>query len=328
MYLQRISDPRFGGQSGRNLRMFKGLCGSENYKNVVVLTTFWDRIGSEVDGVKREEQLKAKFFKELVAGGAQFMRHQRGNMEMGRKVLDHLYTLLPTNVRIQEEIRVEGKPLVETAAGSVHSEEIERMITKHKDEMTALQEEMKTIHANNAAERAAMKEELDRVRKHLKRQEEERLALKKGLDEARECQEQLKQAVVEQEKLRREDEKKHCETLEAVQSKFDEEKMNRLIFEYDMRQQREKERRERLQETKEWDRRLREEREGEKREQEIAEREKRLQAEKGAWEKQLRADKEVWEERLAKEKEERMARLRNDKERANVRGERWVHPRT
>jgi len=38
-YLQRISDPRFSGRSVRNLRMFKGLCGSENYKNVVVLTT-------------------------------------------------------------------------------------------------------------------------------------------------------------------------------------------------------------------------------------------------------------------------------------------------
>jgi len=45
---------------------------------------FWDRIGSATDGVKQEERLKTVFFKELVAGGAQFMRYQRGNMEMGR----------------------------------------------------------------------------------------------------------------------------------------------------------------------------------------------------------------------------------------------------
>ena len=49
VFLQRISDPRYGGQSGRNLTMFKGLCGSENYENVVVLTINWDRVSKEGD---------------------------------------------------------------------------------------------------------------------------------------------------------------------------------------------------------------------------------------------------------------------------------------
>ena len=36
--------------------MFQKLCGTETYKNVVVLTTFWDQVGEEI-GAKREEQL-------------------------------------------------------------------------------------------------------------------------------------------------------------------------------------------------------------------------------------------------------------------------------
>src|SRR6266498_2552244 len=134
----------------------------ENYKNVVVLTTYWDRIATQKEGLKREEQLKTRFFKELVDGGAHFMRHERGNMETGHKVLGHIFTLLPTNVRIQEEIRKEGKSLEATAAGSVHSQEIERMIAKQKEVVAGIQEEIKAIQANNTAEREAMKEELDK----------------------------------------------------------------------------------------------------------------------------------------------------------------------
>ena len=59
--------------------MFRELCGQEAYKNVVVLTTFWDEVPND-EGVEREAELESKVFAKLVEGGDQFMRfdHTRG----------------------------------------------------------------------------------------------------------------------------------------------------------------------------------------------------------------------------------------------------------
>ena len=54
----------------------------------------------------------------------------------------------------------EGKSLEVTAAGSVHNEEIERMVTKQKEKVASVRE--KSMQANNTAERGALKEELDK----------------------------------------------------------------------------------------------------------------------------------------------------------------------
>ncbi|KAF8164269.1 P-loop containing nucleoside triphosphate hydrolase protein, partial [Mycena galopus ATCC 62051] len=171
IYLQRISDPRFGGQSMRNLRMFKELCGTDSYRNVVVLTTFWDEV-NETKGATREAQLKSKFFKALVDGGARFMRHDR-TIESARAVLEHVHTLVPTNVGIVNEIRVEGKTLEDTAAGSVRREEVERIITKHKEEVAELQAQMSAAQKSNLQAIQGLQDERAEMQKQLARFERE-----------------------------------------------------------------------------------------------------------------------------------------------------------
>ncbi|KAJ6536248.1 hypothetical protein B0H19DRAFT_897375, partial [Mycena capillaripes] len=143
IYLHRISDPRFGGQSARNLRIFKELCGAQYYKNVVILTTFWSQVDKS-QAQRREEQLKSHFFGPLVEGGARFMRHHQ-TVDDAREVLSHIYSLVPENPQITEEIRVQGKTLENTAAGSVLREEVEGRIAKHNQEMADLQAEMATL---------------------------------------------------------------------------------------------------------------------------------------------------------------------------------------
>ncbi|KAJ7876309.1 hypothetical protein B0H14DRAFT_2200783, partial [Mycena olivaceomarginata] len=92
------------------------LCGTDSYKNVVVMTTFWDQV-NETKGATHEAQLKSKFFKAFVDGGTRFMRHDL-TIESACAVLEHVHTLIPTNLGIVNEIRVEGKKLEDTAAGS------------------------------------------------------------------------------------------------------------------------------------------------------------------------------------------------------------------
>lgn len=178
IYIQRISDPRFTGQSARDLRKFRNLCGEGGFKNVVVLTTFWDCVTND-EGRKRETQLKSRFFKELVQGGARFMAHDQ-SLGSAQEVLKHVLTLVPTNTRIQEEIRVEGKRLEDTAAGSVHRKDLEEFIAKFKKEVDDLGFEMNKC--TNAELAQDLMVERNMLRRRLKKLESERDELKKGLD--------------------------------------------------------------------------------------------------------------------------------------------------
>ena len=217
--------------------MFRNLCGEGGFKNVVVLTTFWDKVTNE-DGRKRETQLKSKFFKELVDGGARFMQHDQ-SLRSVQEVLKHILTLAPTNVRIQEEIRVEGKSLEETAAGSVHRKEVEELIAKHKKEFSELKAEMDEVGNTNAALAQELKVERDKLQYKLKEWENERDELKNGLDEKKQVVAQLKINAVEekqnQEQWRQDKErewtnrlgsqaKAHDEALQKIKGQLDQEK--------------------------------------------------------------------------------------------------------
>ncbi|KAK2466551.1 hypothetical protein APHAL10511_001413 [Amanita phalloides] len=237
IYLNRISDPKFGGQSRRNLTMFRNLCGTEAYENVVVLTTFWDKV-SGAEGEEREEELRTKFFKHLAEGGARFMRHIR-TLESARQVLRHISTLVPTHVQIQEEIRLQGKALEDTAAGSVRREEVDRIIAKHNEEMTELKGELEAMRRGNTALRQELEEERTRMEQELARWKAESEELKKGLDEAQKAQEGLKADAVKE----RENHKKWRQDQQREwNSRFDEQKqehgeaMKRQREEYERRQ--------------------------------------------------------------------------------------------
>ena len=125
-----VSDPRFSGQSGRNLRMFRGLCGTAAFKNVVVLTTFWDQVSTS-EGVRRDVQLKSNFFKGLLIREACFMRHDH-KIESMRQGLKHISTSAPTITRIHRDVREKNISLEDIVAGSMLREEVEIIIAKYK----------------------------------------------------------------------------------------------------------------------------------------------------------------------------------------------------
>ena len=169
--------------------MFQELCGPAAYKNVVVLTTFWDQI-STPEGARREEQLKSNFFRKLVEGGAQFMRHDR-TVESSRKVLRHILPMPPTITQFQKEIREDGKSLTETSAGSLYSQEVEMVLAKYKKNIADITEEISYVKESNEAIRKELEEELAKLRSSLRWWEQEQEELNKGLNEERELRKQL-----------------------------------------------------------------------------------------------------------------------------------------
>jgi hypothetical protein len=200
--------------------MFHNLCGEGGFKNVVVLTTFWDTVTNE-KGTGRETELQSDFYGELVQGGARFMRHDL-SLGSAHKVLKHVLTLAPTNVRIQEEIRVEGKSLEDTAAGAVHREEVQKLIAKHMEQVAELKAEMGQVREANVALMQELEAERDELQRKLKEWEIEREELKKGLEEGKKVVGQLKVDVEKiQDQLDKEKKESNKSRREATTAKRD-----------------------------------------------------------------------------------------------------------
>lgn len=207
VYLQKISDGRFGGQSKRNLRMFRELCGSDTYKNVVVLTTFWDNLADQSLGERREWEMKSKYFQPLVEGGATFMRHDC-SLDSAQRVLDHIIPLIPADVAIVKEIRVEGKKLEDTGAGSVRMKEVELLIAKHKKEIAIFKAEIAALKSSNEKMRQELEKEKAELQEKLAKWEADRASLSRGLETEKMARKTLPEGLIqEHEQSRMEQEK-------------------------------------------------------------------------------------------------------------------------
>ena len=161
--------------------MFRELCGPEAYKNVVVLTTFWDEVPT-YEGVEREAELESKVFAKLVEGGAQFMRLDH-TVESARAVLRQILLMPPTIVQIQREMRIDGLSLIETVVGSGRSKEIEKNLAEYKKKIADITAEIATAKMGNKAAREELETELAELRSSLAGREREHAELKKGLNE-------------------------------------------------------------------------------------------------------------------------------------------------
>ena len=169
--------------------MFRELCGPETYKNVVVLTTFWDEVPT-YEGVEREVELESKVFAKLVERGAQFMRHDH-TVESARAVLRQIFPMPPTIIQIQKEMGIDGLSLIQTDVGSGRSKEVEKNIAEYKKKIADIRAEMATKMSNKAA-REDFETELAELQSSLAGREREHAELKKGLNEERGQPEQNK----------------------------------------------------------------------------------------------------------------------------------------
>ncbi|KAL4063994.1 P-loop containing nucleoside triphosphate hydrolase protein [Scleroderma yunnanense] len=151
IYVHRISDTRVGGTSKRNLRMFRKLCGDDSLKNVVIVTTMWDKV-TEAEGIRREQELKSSsdLFKPLVDEGAVMMRHDR-TPQSAAHVIKYLLGKSATTTQIVRELAEERKALENTAA------EMESL----KVELESLKAEIHQMRRGPTEERRKTKQEME-----------------------------------------------------------------------------------------------------------------------------------------------------------------------
>ena len=103
-------------------------------KNVVVVTTMWDKITPE-EGLKREQELMSSgaLFKPLLDGGAMMMRHDR-TVKSATKVINHLLGKSATTTQIVPEL-VDIEKTLEVIAAGTELSDVQSLLNRHKAEI-------------------------------------------------------------------------------------------------------------------------------------------------------------------------------------------------
>ena len=173
IYVHRISDPKMGGISKRNLRMFRQLCGDGSLRNVCITTTNWARVTQE-EGDRRERELRESpnLFKPLITEGAQLVRHDK-DIVSARSIVNFLIHKDPTKLQIQIELDA-GKTLEDTSTGAGLLEEILALKAKQEAELRALKEEIEEAAREKHAELLAeLEKERQKTEAQRKKMEED-----------------------------------------------------------------------------------------------------------------------------------------------------------
>ncbi|KAM0232475.1 hypothetical protein ACHAP5_010728 [Fusarium lateritium] len=205
LYLHRISDPRMQGSGKMSINLLIRLCGRNALKNVVLVTTMWEKVEIEV-GERRENELESteEFWGYMKRHGSQTRRHYN-NEESARSVLSIFIPESPdiqpetVALAIQKELADDHKTLDQTGAG-------------------------KLLDGTWAREKQALQRELEEVRDAVRTANEERDHNLAQLlqDQQLEMSLTVENMRKEQEKLRVTMEELHAERLSKYQQMLDE----------------------------------------------------------------------------------------------------------
>ncbi|KAJ4390796.1 hypothetical protein N0V93_004394 [Gnomoniopsis smithogilvyi] len=154
IYLHPISDNRVTHHTTKNLEMFRKLTGEKNLKNVILATSMWDKVTLN-EGIRREDELKSKFWKLLTVMGAKTARHD-DTADSARKIASMLLGNKPFYLQLQEEMGKDNKALRDTAAGKEVMIELVRMKEEHQRELA----EMESLIKSSAKESESVIEAL------------------------------------------------------------------------------------------------------------------------------------------------------------------------
>ncbi|KAI1291428.1 P-loop containing nucleoside triphosphate hydrolase protein [Xylaria venustula] len=156
IYLHPISDTRVTHHATKNLQMFQKLTGENNLKNVVLATSMWDKVSRE-EGLRRQQELKDKFWRVLLAFEAKAIPYA-GTAESARSIAQILMANKPFFLQLQKEMGRDNKALRDTAAGQQVVAELAKMKEEHKRELADMEATMRNTAAENKLVVEALKE--------------------------------------------------------------------------------------------------------------------------------------------------------------------------
>ncbi|VUC35472.1 unnamed protein product [Clonostachys rosea] len=184
IYLHRITDVRMQGSAKKNLLMFKQLCGQDALKQVILVTTMWDRVSRE-EGTRREEELinTSEFWGWMVSKGSSVRRH--GHNESSAKELVHQLighsNCITTD--LQKQLIDENLTLDQTSAGRELQSELRKEQEKWAKRLAEVEEQMRAaIQQRDQEAEEALKEVRDEYTVKIQQVEKDTVALRFNME--------------------------------------------------------------------------------------------------------------------------------------------------
>ncbi|KKP03521.1 hypothetical protein THAR02_04384 [Trichoderma harzianum] len=190
IYLHRIIDVRMAGSTLRNLSMFKKLCGEGAYSSVVLATTMWSQV-DEATGEQREQELieTPNFWGYMHDKGSRIFRLEQ-TRESCLEIIQYILSRDSTTLlELQDEIVNQHRQIEDTEAGVQLNEDIIRERLKHQAELYDLKTHMQEMAVHDAELQRALKEEYEKLKENIRRNDEEQAKLKQDLKDVYERKE-------------------------------------------------------------------------------------------------------------------------------------------
>ncbi|KAL0057795.1 hypothetical protein AAF712_015553 [Marasmius tenuissimus] len=148
IFLHRITDVRTTDQSARILNLFIKICGEQQLRNVLIVTTGWGVVAQSV-GIACEEELRKTYFEPLLSKGAQIVRHEdntpAGSYRIVEDFLNSKELGRPKPLQVQVELVDDGMRLSETKVGLEIALGLTEQIERYEQDFRALKERIQDI---------------------------------------------------------------------------------------------------------------------------------------------------------------------------------------
>jgi hypothetical protein len=194
LYLHPVISTRQRGSEIRNLRMFKKLCGENNFSNVVLGLTFCDQEARQVIAQRKKELVETpEWWGEMVKRGSKVYEIplDRG---ICLQILDTFRSKKDFTMRIQEEVVQLNVSVEDTEAAQVvlHKKELDAIRARERVELKQLYAgHERQMAVANAAYQAKLKTFFESIGRRQALQEQ-RLRMSKELEEQLAKQESLR----------------------------------------------------------------------------------------------------------------------------------------
>ena len=120
--------------------MFRTICGESTLGNVVIATSMWGGDSQDISEARNRE-LRNRFFKQALDGGAKMARHH-DTIESTHGIVRMVLGNSPAALQIQRELVDQQKDIADTTAGKAIIVELNEQIKRHQTELREVLEEI------------------------------------------------------------------------------------------------------------------------------------------------------------------------------------------
>ncbi|KAF7523146.1 hypothetical protein G7054_g11868 [Neopestalotiopsis clavispora] len=173
IFLHRIQDNRMRGSARTHLDTFRSLCGEEALANVMLVTTFWNKVPSYERGeyLRREQELIDDYWSPMQKKGSIVAKFDGSKEAAESLILQLAFSEREVVLDIQRELVDDQKVISETTAGLGINEQLDVDIKRWRERASKIENELAVAEDERNSEKVKQlkdeKRELHRVIENL-----------------------------------------------------------------------------------------------------------------------------------------------------------------